>query len=163
MGAANVQGEDPQMKIGNVHSHMGGLEFIQVHWPAVWAEIESAVAATHDRRHRSAARMKAEIGKALADRGWKSGRPQDSGLAKNRVSIKIQFRRQHHCIYDLLANHLARYIGKVIDVGVVILPMKSLQEEMSSGVGYYEAELYNLIREGRGVPAVPLVLIGVKP
>ena len=52
-------------------------------------------------------------------------------------------------------------IGKIIDVGVEVLPMKELQAQMSSGVGYYEGELYNLIREGRGVPAVPLVLIGV--
>ena len=44
---------------------------------------------------------------------------------------------------------------------VEILPMKELQSEMSSGPSYYEGELYNLIREGRGVPAVPLVLIGI--
>jgi len=44
------------------------------------------------------------------------------------------------------------FIRDVIDVGIEILPMKELQEEMSSGVGYYEGELYNLIREGRGVP-----------
>jgi len=41
--------------------------------------------------------------------------------------------------------------------------MNELQHEMSSGVGYYEGELYNLIREGRGVPAVPLVVVGVAP
>jgi hypothetical protein len=41
--------------------------------------------------------------------------------------------------------------------------MKSLQKEMASGVGYYEGELYNLIREGHDVPAVPLILIGVAP
>jgi hypothetical protein len=41
--------------------------------------------------------------------------------------------------------------------------MKSLQTNMSSGPGYYEGELYNIIRNGRGVPAVPLVLIGVEP
>jgi hypothetical protein len=41
--------------------------------------------------------------------------------------------------------------------------MKALQQQMSSGVGYYEGELYNLVREGRGVPAVPLILIGVVP
>ena len=40
---------------------------------------------------------------------------------------------------------------------------KELQSEMASGVGYNEGELYNLVREGRGVPAVPLVLIGVAP
>jgi hypothetical protein len=41
------------------------------------------------------------------------------------------------------------------------LPMKELQSEMSSGIGYYEGELYNLIRQGRGIPAVPLVVIGI--
>jgi Restriction endonuclease BglII len=55
--------------------------------------------------------------------------------------------------YDLFVKHMAFYIGNVIDVGVEILAMKSLQKEMASGVGYYEGELYNLVREGRGVPA----------
>jgi Restriction endonuclease BglII len=50
-----------------------------------------------------------------------------------------------------------------VDVGVEILPMKELTQHMSSGVCYYESELYNLIREGRGVPAVPLILVGVVP
>lgn len=53
--------------------------------------------------------------------------------------------------------------GIKFDVGIEILAMKSLQSEMSSGPGYYEGELYNVIRQGRGVPAVPLVLIGVEP
>lgn len=44
-----------------------------------------------------------------------------------------------------------------------ILPMKSLQSQMSSGVAYYEGEFYNVVRQGRGVPAVPLVLIGIEP
>lgn len=46
-------------------------------------------------------------------------------------------------------------------MGVEILPMKELQVEMSSGIAYYEGELYNLLRQGRGSPAVPLVVIGV--
>ena len=41
--------------------------------------------------------------------------------------------------------------------------MKVLEEEMSSGVPYYERDLMNIIRQGRGVPSVPLVLIGVAP
>lgn len=55
------------------------------------------------------------------------------------------------------------YVGDKIDVGIEIVPMKVLSENMSSGVAYYERELYNVIRQGRGVPAVPLVLIGVAP
>jgi hypothetical protein len=41
--------------------------------------------------------------------------------------------------------------------------MKSMQQELYSGPRYYEGELYNIIRHGRGVPAVPLVLVGVEP
>jgi hypothetical protein len=63
----------------------------------------------------------------------------------------------------LFVKHLAFYIGDHIDVGIEILPMKSLQSEMSSGVAYYEGEVYNVVRQGRGVPAVPLVLIGIAP
>jgi len=65
--------------------------------------------------------------------------------------------------YDLFVKHLAFYVGDRIDVGVEILPKKPLQSQMSSGVAYCEGKFYNVIRQGRGVPAVPLVLIGVEP
>ena len=41
--------------------------------------------------------------------------------------------------------------------------MKVLEREMSSGVPYYERDLLNVMRQGRGVPAVPLVLVGIAP
>lgn len=82
---------------------------------------------------------------------------------KDRVAVEVQFGKYSFVAYDLFVKHMAFFVGDVIDVGIEILPMKTLQEEMSSGVAYYEGELYNLIREGRGVPAVPLVLIGVAP
>ena len=41
--------------------------------------------------------------------------------------------------------------------------MKEMQREMSSGPGYYESTLYDIARQGRGVPAVPLVIVGVIP
>jgi hypothetical protein len=31
-----------------------------------------------------------------------------------------------------------------------------MQSEMSSGPGYYEGALYDLARQGRGVPYVPI-------
>lgn len=84
-------------------------------------------------------------------------------FVKDRVAVEVQFGKYSFVAYDLFVKHMAFYVGDIIDVGIEILPMKELQEQMSSGVGYYEGELYNLIREGRGVPAVPLVLIGVAP
>ncbi len=84
-------------------------------------------------------------------------------FVKDRVAVEVQFGKYSFVAYDLFVKHMAFYVGDLIDVGIEILPMKELQAEMSSGPAYYEGELYNLIREGRGVPAVPLILVGVAP
>lgn len=85
-------------------------------------------------------------------------------FVKDRIAVEVQFGKYSFVAYDLFVKHMAFYVGDVIDVGVEILPMKELSsKEMSSGISYYEGELYNVIRQGRGVPAVPLVLIGVAP
>ena len=82
-------------------------------------------------------------------------------FVKNRVAVEVQFGKYSFIAYDLFVKHLAFYVSDDIDVGVEILPMKSMQKEMSSGPGYYEGALYDLARSGRGVPSVPLWLIGV--
>lgn len=84
-------------------------------------------------------------------------------FVKNRVAAEVQFGKYAFVAYDLFVKHLAFYVGDRIDVGIEILPMKSLQSQMSSGVAYYEGEFYNVVRQGRGVPAVPLVLVGIEP
>ena len=84
-------------------------------------------------------------------------------FVKDRVAMELQFGKYSFVAYDLFVKHLAFYVRDQIDVGIEILAMKSLQSNMSSGPGYYEGELYNIIRNGRGVPAVPLVVIGVEP
>jgi len=84
-------------------------------------------------------------------------------FVKDRVAVEVQFGKYAFVAYDLFVKHLAFYVGDRIDVGVEILPMKSLQSQMSLGVAYYEGEFYNVVRQGRGVPAVPLVLIGIAP
>jgi hypothetical protein len=84
-------------------------------------------------------------------------------FVKDRVAIEVQFGKYSFVAYDLFVKHLAFYVGDHIDLGIEILPMKSLQSQMSSGVAYYEGEFYNVVRQGRGVPAVPLVIIGIEP
>lgn len=84
-------------------------------------------------------------------------------FVKDRVAVEVQLGKYSFVAYDLFVKHLAFYVGDRIDVGVEILPMKSLQSQMSSGVAYYEGEFYNVVRQGRGVPAVPLVVIGIEP
>ncbi len=84
-------------------------------------------------------------------------------FVKSRVAVEVQFGKYAFVAHDLFVKHLSFFVSDVIDVGIEILPMKELALHMSSGVAYYERDLLNVLRQGRGVPAVPLVLIGVKP
>lgn len=203
------------MKIVEKYSHLNGLEFLLVHSPQLWEEIESVVNSVDAQKCKTkVSKEKTKTGKILYSpiemnrifkerfykTGWEESRvsywvtkdeklvrktmvlpPElqkqeienqketaifsynQTDFVKNRVAIEVQFGKYSFVAYDLFVKHLAFYVGDKIDVGIEILPMKSLQSDMSSGVAHYEGELYNLIRQGRGVPAVPLVMIGIEP
>jgi hypothetical protein len=104
--------------------------------------------------------QKAEIVRAGFTPYWSYNQ---TDFVKDRVAVEVQFGKYSFIAYDLFVKHMAFYVAGKIDVGIEIVPMKCLQTEMSSGPGYYEAELFNLIREGRGVPPVPLVMFGIAP
>ncbi len=150
------------MRIVEYYSHLNGFEIIQYHKPKLWGEIEKVV------RTIDAEKCRTKVSKEKRIKGKILYSPKDMNS-----EFKLQFEKrkwgESRTSYwvtkdaNLFVKHLAFYVGDLIDVGVEILPMKELQSEMSSGVSYYEGELYNLIREGRGVPAVPLVLVGIAP
>ena len=91
------------------------------------------------------------------------GSYNQTDFVKDRVAVEVQFGKYAFVAHDLFVKHLSFYVSDIIDVGIEILPMKALEMEMSSGVAYYERDLMNVVRQGRGVPAVPLVLLGVEP
>lgn len=82
-------------------------------------------------------------------------------FVKERIAVEVQFGKYSFVAYDLFVKHMAFFVGDKIDVGVEILPMKEIQSGMSSGPPYYEGALYDLLRQGRSTPAVPLVLVGI--
>lgn len=84
-------------------------------------------------------------------------------FVKERVAVEVQFGKYAFVAHDLFVKHMSFFVSGMIDVGVEILPMKCLEVEMSSGVPYFERDLFNIIRQGRGNPSVPLVIIGVAP
>ena len=203
------------MKIIETYSHLNGLEFLMVHEPALWTEIQDVIAAVDaevcktkvskektkkGRILYSPKDMNSSFSQLLRARDWKESRvsywvTRDAKLIrktltmpskeqkkeiesagetpissynqtdfiKDRVAVEVQFGKYSFVAYDLFVKHLAFYVGDRIDVGIEILPMKSLSSNMSSGVPYYEGELYNVVRQGRGVPAVPLVILGIAP
>jgi len=203
------------MKISETYSHLNGLEFLLVHKPKLWSEIQTVIQAVDAQKCKtkvskeknkkgkllySPIDMNKMFKKLLKKKEWEESRvsywvtkseklirktltmqPDEqkreideageipiysynqTDFVKDRVAIEVQFGKYSFVAYDLFVKHLAFYVGDQIDVGIEILPMKSLQTQMSSGVAYYEGEFYNVVRQGRGVPAVPLVLIGMTP
>jgi hypothetical protein len=203
------------MKIVETYSHLNGLEFLLVHKPILWQEIQDVIAHVDATKCRTkVSKEKTMKGKLLyspidmniafkgllREKSWDESRVSywvtrseklirktlamsaeeqkreieaageapifsynQTDFVKDRVAVEVQFGKYAFVAYDLFVKHLAFYVGDRIDVGIEILPMKSLQSQMSSGVAYYEGEFYNIIRQGRGVPAVPLVVIGIEP
>jgi hypothetical protein len=162
------------MQLAGYHSHLNGLEFLQVQKPRAWGEIRDTIETLDanklkKKRGYSPKAINVALVSSFQQHQWGESRGDEhihsdtNHLFKDRIGVALQFGASGFGPYDIFAKHMALYVGDVIDVGIAILPMKQLQAQMSSGVACYEGELYNLIREGRAVPAVPLVLIGLAP
>jgi len=85
------------------------------------------------------------------------------GFLKNRIGVEVQLGKYFAVTYDLFVKHLSFYTGEIIDVGIEIVPMKSMQQRMSSGPPWFEKEVHNVLRHGRTNPPVPLLIIGIEP
>jgi hypothetical protein len=203
------------MRIVQYYSHLNGYEWLLVHHPQVWKEIQRIVRSIDAKKCKTKiSKEKNMIGRVLFSPGalnscfadgfakadWKESRTSywvtddyklirktlhmepdaqkheiesagkraifsynQTDFVKNRVAVEVQLGKYSFIAYDLFVKHLAFFVGDQIDLGIEVLAMKTMQEHMSSGPGYYEGALYDLARQGRGVPAVPLILIGIAP
>lgn len=84
-------------------------------------------------------------------------------FVKDQISVEVQFGKYSFVAFDLFVKHMLFYSGNKINVGVEILATKEMVREMSSGIGYFEGEVYNLMRQGRTSPPVPLLVLGIEP
>jgi hypothetical protein len=82
---------------------------------------------------------------------------------KDKIAVEVQFGKYAFVAFDLFVKHMLFYSGGVINLGIEILPTKEMQKQMSSGVAYYEGEVYNVMRQGRNSPPVPLLILGIEP
>lgn len=88
---------------------------------------------------------------------------KQTDFVKEKIAIEVQFGKYAFVAFDLFVKHLLFYSGGVINLGIEILPTKKMQSKMSSGVAYYEGEVYNVLRHGRNNPPVPLLILGIEP
>jgi len=88
---------------------------------------------------------------------------KQTDFVKEQIAVEVQFGKYAFVAFDLFVKHLLFYSGGVINLGIEVLPTKKMQSLMSSGVAYYEGEVYNILRHGRNNPPVPLLILGIEP
>ncbi len=84
-------------------------------------------------------------------------------FVKDKIAVEVQFGKYSFVAYDLFVKHMLFYSGGKINLGIEILATKNMQIQMSSGVAYFEGEVYNVMRQGRNNPPVPLLILGIEP
>jgi hypothetical protein len=88
---------------------------------------------------------------------------KQTDFVKDGVAVEVQFGKYAFVAFDLFVKHLLFYSGGLINIGIEVLPTKIMQSQMSSGISYFEGEVYNVLRHGRGNPPVPLLILGIEP
>jgi hypothetical protein len=94
---------------------------------------------------------------------------KQTDFVKDRIAVEVQFGKYAFVAFDLFVKHLLFYSGDVIDVGIEILPVMAMAKDpqggrmLSTGIAYFEGEVYNIMRHGRSSPPVPLLIIGIGP
>jgi len=94
---------------------------------------------------------------------------KQTDFVKDRIAIEVQFGKYSFVAFDLFVKHLLFYTGDIINVGIEILPVRAMARDteggrsLSTGIAYYEGEVYNVMRHGRNSPPVPLLIIGIAP
>ncbi|RLE67573.1 MAG: restriction endonuclease [Thermoprotei archaeon] len=86
---------------------------------------------------------------------------REMDYVKNGVGVEVQFGKYSFMVYNICAKMTIFSNHKVIDCGVEIVPMKSMADNMSSGVSYYEMVVADLTHRGVADIDIPVLVIGI--
>jgi len=80
---------------------------------------------------------------------------------KDRLGVEVQFGKYAFMVYNVCAKMTIFHNLDVIDVGVEIVPVKDLADEMSTGVSYFEQFVWDLETRGVSNIDIPVLILGV--
>lgn len=86
---------------------------------------------------------------------------REMDFVKNRVGVEVQFGKYAFMVYNVAAKMTIFAKHGVIDVGVEIVPMKRMADQMSSGVSYFEQMKSDLEVRGEADIDIPVLVLGV--
>lgn len=82
-------------------------------------------------------------------------------FVKGKLGIEVQFGKYAFMVYNVCAKMtIFKNLG-IIDAGIEIVPVKSLAEQMSTGVSYFEQFVWDLKHRGVSNIDVPVLILGI--
>lgn len=115
------------------------------------------------------------INKEFRKSGWKKqeiisdqlsksrNKPVKIDFTKNNLGVYVEFNKKPLPIYSGCAKMTIFHNMGFIDVGIEIVPVKELAEDMSSGVSYFEQFVWDLEQRGVSDIDIPVLVLGVAP
>ncbi|GAP17015.1 BglII/BstYI family type II restriction endonuclease [Levilinea saccharolytica] len=88
---------------------------------------------------------------------------REMDFIKNKLGVEVQFGKYSFMVYNVCAKMTIFHKMGFIDVGIEIVPVKELAENMSSGVSYFEQFVWDLERRGISNIDIPVMILGVAP
>ncbi len=161
------------MKIVGTYSFKGGADVIQKSYAEELKEARQILANIDAKEHKTKRRKDKvlynprSLSKALSngflEMKWDEKRIlREMNFTKNRLGIDIEFKKPLP-IYSGCAKMTIFHNMGFIDVGIEIVPVKELAEDMSSGVSYFEQFVWDLEQRGVSDIDIPVLILGVAP
>jgi hypothetical protein len=86
---------------------------------------------------------------------------REMDFVKNRMGVEVQLGKYAFMVYNICAKMTIFNKRDVIDVGIEIVPIKKLAQEMSSGVSYFEQFAWDLENRGIADIDIPVLVLGI--
>ena len=86
---------------------------------------------------------------------------REMDFIKNKLGVEVQFGKYAFMVYNVCAKMTIFNKRGFIDAGVEIVPVKRLQEKMSTGVSYFEQFVWDLEERGVADIDIPVFVLGV--
>ena len=161
------------MRIRAKHSHMNGEEFLLVHRPNLWLDLQDAIdkarfmpieastptegIASLDENGPLTA-SNGNLADELQAQGW-TKRGTVSTLVRDRVAIEWRTGDFPSISQNVFANLAGLFLTDVIDVGIQMYTLQNLRAGESESSRCAGVEIFSCAFPHRAFPPVPLVMI----
>jgi hypothetical protein len=170
------------MRIVEEYSYKGAKELLERNFAPEMKEIQEVLAGTTEKGHRSPSgsgrllpgALKRTIRDRFGERGWDRQRIKvemlhapkravyrDLDYVKNRIGVDVQFGKVALMVYNAFGKMPIFKDEDLIDLGIEIVPVKALAEQMSSGVSYFEQFVWDIEHRGSADIDIPVLIMGV--